>query len=453
MHSTPSRPEVTRWLAERAAGFSLEDLSDEGRQVARHCILDWVAVTLPGTAEPATRILAEVILADGAPPAATLLGGLGRTSVLNAAVINGTASHALDYDDVNMAFVGHPTVAILPALLGVAEVEGASADDLLEAFAAGYDVVCRAGTLVAPSHYAHGFHVTATAGSIGAAAGVARLMRLDAEQTAVAMGLAVTMGAGLKSMFGTMAKPLHAGRAAQNGLLAAQLAARGFTARPDALECEQGFAATQSIDFNAEAAMADTPADAHLRANLFKYHAACYLTHGAIEAAIKLRQSHGIAPSDIEAVTITVAPGSDRVCNIRTPATGLEAKFSLRLTVAMGLAGRDTSGIGVYTDALTQEPELTRLGDLTTVEFSTQMGEAEGQVAIRAGGETFSASHDAGLPNRDIADQEQKLVAKFDGLVSPVLGTARSAGLREAILAFGGSGRAAEIIELAEGTR
>jgi len=450
MATDQPRPEVTRWLAERAAKLSLDDLSPEGRHVVRHCILDWIAVTLPGTAEPATRILAETLLADGAAPAATLVGGRGRTSVLNAAVINGTASHALDYDDVNMAFVGHPTVAILPALLAVAEDEGASADALIEAFAAGYDVVCRVGVLVSPAHYADGFHVTATAGSIGAAAGVARLMGLSAAQTAVAMGLAATMGPGLKSMFGTMAKPLHAGRAAQNGILAAQLAARGFTARPDALECEQGFAATQSTDFNAAEAMANEPADAHLRANLFKYHAACYLTHGAIEAAGKLRQDHGIAPARIEKITITVAPGSDRVCNIASPATGLEAKFSLKLTAAMALAGRDTSGIAVYTDDLTRDPELIRLRDATTVEFSTQMGGAEGQVSIRAGGRIHAAGHDAGLPNRDLADQERKLSAKFDALVTPILGTGRTAELKEAILGFGGSNGLHDILNLAE---
>ncbi len=450
MATDQPRPAVTRSLAEWAARLSLDDLSSEGRQVVRHCILDWIAVTLPGAAEPATRILAETLLAEGAAPAATLVGARGRTSVLNAAVINGTASHALDYDDVNMAFVGHPTVAILPALLAVAEDQGASADALIEAFAAGYDVVCRVGVLVAPAHYAHGFHVTATAGSIGAAAGVARLMGLSAAQTAVAMGLAATMGAGLKSMFGTMAKPLHAGRAAQNGLLAAQLAARGFTARPDALECEQGFAATQSTDFNAAEAMADKSADAHLRANLFKYHAACYLTHGAIEAASRLRQDHGIAPAMIETITITVAPGSDRVCNIASPATGLEAKFSLKLTAAMALAGWDTSGIAVYTDELTRDPELVRLRDATTVEFSTQMGGAEGQVSIRAGSRTYTASHDAGLPNRDLGDQERKLSTKFDALVSPILGTGRTAELKGAILGFGGRTGLHDILNLTE---
>ena len=447
-----TRPEVTRFLAERASGLTLDALGADGARLVRQCLLDWVGVTLPGAAEPATRILAETVLADEARPVATLIGGPGRTSVANAALINGTASHALDYDDVNMAFVGHPTVALVPALLALAEAEGASADAFVTAFAAGYDVLCRAGALVAPSHYAHGFHATATAGAIGAAAGVARLMELDADRTAVAMGLAATMAAGMKSMFGTMAKPLHAGRASEAGLLAARLAAKGFTARPDALEAVQGFAATQSTDFDAATAMADLPPDAHLRANLFKYHAACYLTHGAIEAAGRLREEHGFAAHDIETVTITGAPGSDRVCNIASPGTGLEAKFSLRLTVAMALAGRDTSGIAVYTDDLTRESELVALRDRTDVVFSDTLGMAEGEVAVTAGGRTVTARDGAGLPTADLDEQERKLTAKFGALVAPILGKETADALAARILGLGGDGPAADFLDLMETT-
>ena len=139
---------------------------------------------------------------------------------MNAALVNGTASHALDFDDVNMAILGHPTVAVLPGLLALAEETGATQREILVAFVAGYDVACRTGALMSPSHYGHGFHATATVGSIGAAAACARLLRLDAEATATAYGIAATMASGLKSMFGTMCKPLHAGRAAQNGLQA-----------------------------------------------------------------------------------------------------------------------------------------------------------------------------------------------------------------------------------------
>jgi 2-methylcitrate dehydratase PrpD len=446
-HNTP----VTRWLAERASTLQRSDLPSDAVTVARQCILDWYAVTIPGASEPAVTLLADELLADGATPAASLVGFAARTSALNAALINGTASHALDFDDVNLAILGHPTVALLPGLLALAEQTGATQDDVLTAFAAGYEVVCRVGLLTSPSHYNHGFHATSTVGSIGAAAACARLLGLDAERTAIALGIAATKASGLKSMFGTMCKPLHAGMAAQNGLMAARLAARGYTSRPDALECAQGFAATQSTDFNADAAMEDQPLDFHLKNNLFKYHASCYLTHGAIEAALAIRERHGIDPATVRAITIGVPPITDRVCNIARPFTGLEAKFSLRLTVAMALSGRNTSGIETYTDELTRESDLVRLRDMATIEFAEGYPQAKADVAITLDdGRSFKASHDAGLPDADLARQGRKLEQKFEAMVGPLLGE-RSSQLRAALAAFGGGDGIAEISGLARG--
>jgi 2-methylcitrate dehydratase PrpD len=449
MQMTAPPPPVTRWLADRTAALRHADLHPDAITIARQCILDWFGVTIPGAVEPAVSILAAELMDDGAAPVAALVGLPGRTSALNAALINGTASHALDFDDVNMAILGHPTVAVLPGVLALAEQIGASQDDVLTAFVAGYDVACRAGALMAPGHYNHGFHCTATVGSVGAAAACARLMGLDAGTTAMAMGIAATKASGLKSMFGTMCKPLHAGMAAQNGLMAARLAARGFTSRADALECAQGLAATQSVDFNADAAMQDAPMDAHIRNNLFKYHAACYLTHGAIEAARAVRQRSGALSNAIRSIALRAAPVTDRVCNQPRPATGLEAKFSLRLTVAMALAGRDTSGIATYTDALTQNPELVRLRDMVTIEFVEGRPEAWADLTVTTEAGSVTASHDAGEPDADLVRQGDKLAGKFDALVAPILGP-RTAPLRDALAGFGGAGNLSEIMQLAK---
>lgn len=447
MAETP--PPVTRWLAERASSAAYHDLPDAAVIVARQCILDWFAVTIPGSAEPAVRILCEDVLADGASPVASLVGVGARSSALNAALINGTASHALDYDDVNMAILGHPTVAILPGLLALAEQIDASPRDVLTAFVVGYDVACRTGALMSPGHYQHGFHATATIGSIGAAAACARLLDLDMEASATAYGIAATMASGLKSMFGTMCKPLHAGRAAQNGVHAARLAARGFTSRQDALECAQGLAATQSVNFNPEEATRELPHDHHIRNNLFKYHASCYLTHGAIEAAGALRELHTLAPGSVRSVTIRVSPVTDRVCNIAQPATGLEAKFSLRLAVALALSGRDTSGIATFSDAMTSEPELLRLRDLSTIVFDASYPEAKAEITVETSrGSRLSASHDAGIADADLDRQGRKLGRKFDALVEPLLGE-RSARLRTALETFGEGGSLAAVMNLA----
>lgn len=451
--ATETRPPVTRFLAERASAIRFEDLPETAIIVARQCILDWFAVTIPGATEPAVQILSAELLTDGARPVASLTGQTMRTSTANAALINGTASHALDFDDVNMAILGHPTVAILPGLLALAEETGASQDDVIAAFVAGYEVACRTGALISPSHYGHGFHATSTVGSVGAAAACAHLLKLDAETSAIAYGIAATKASGLKSMFGTMCKPLHAGMAAQNGLLAARFACRGFSSRPDALECAQGLAATQSVDFNADEAMKAAPLDHHIANNLFKYHAACYLTHGAIEAGKALRAAHSVSSNAIKSIEIRSAPVADRVCNIARPETGLEAKFSLRLTVAMALAGRDTSGIGTYTDDLTREPELVRLRDLADVSFRDGFGEAQSEVTVvTEDGRRLDAMHDAGLADRDLARQGRKLEDKFDALVDPVLGgSARE--LRDALTGFGGTRGVSDIMQLAGGAQ
>src|SRR5262245_27643336 len=350
---------LTQSLAARAQAVRYDQLSPEARQLVRQCVLDYVAVTLAGAAEPlAAMVLAELAEQGGAPHATIFLHG-GKLPALSAALVNGTASHALDYDDVNLAMPGHPTVAILPALLALAEETHASGADLIAAFVAGYETQCRIGLLVAPAHYDDGFHATGTIGAFGAAAACAHLMKLDAERTAHALGIAGTQAAGLRSLFGTMCKPFHAGKASHNGALAARLAKRGFMARPDILECDQGFARTHSADFNPERAMAPPPLGLHLRANLFKYHAACYLTHAAIEAARGLKAQHAIAPEQVKSVRIRVDRGCAGVCNIAEPRTGLEAKFSLRFTMALALAGADTSKLSVFSDEVTQNEEMT----------------------------------------------------------------------------------------------
>lgn len=452
MNAISVLPPVTQWLAERASTVAYEDLSEATVTVARQCILDWFAVTIAGASEPAVTILRDDLLGDGAMPRASLIGSV-MTSAMNAAIINGTASHALDFDDVNLAILGHPSVAILPGLLALAEETGANAQDVITAFVAGYDVACRTGALMSPGHYDHGFHATSTVGSIGAAAACARLMGLDAQTSATAYGIAATMASGLKSMFGTMCKPFHAGLAAQHGLQAARLASKGFTSRRDALECPQGFSATQSVDFNPEEAMADYGLDHHIRNNLFKYHASCYLTHGAIEAGLSIRTRKSLSSNAIQAITIRVPPVTDRVCNIARPSTGLEAKFSLRLTVAMALAGRNTSSIATFNDAVTEDPELVRLRDMARIVFDETYPEAKAEVHVAIeDGDEFKAAHDAGVADQDLARQGEKLERKFDALVAPILGE-RTGRLRSALVHFGDEESVREIMTMARGAR
>ena len=289
-------------------------------------------------------MLVDEVREEASRPQASVVGHGFEASVLQAALVNGAASHALDYDDVNIAFTGHPTVAVVGALLALAQARGASGRQFVAAFVAGCETICRIGLLVAPGHYERGFHSTATIGTSAQPPPARTCSAPTRRRWPPRSASPARRRPDWKSQFGTMCKPLHAGKACASGLLAARLAQRGFTSRTDVLECTQGFAAALSDDFHPEAALAEPPGGYHLRGNLFKYHAACYGTHAAIEAARRLRRAHGLDDDAIRGVTVRVDPASDKVCNIGDPRTGLESKFSLRPTVAMALAGVDTAG-------------------------------------------------------------------------------------------------------------
>ena len=440
---------VTSELARRAAGVRYDDLPDDIRKLARQCLLDWLAVTLAGAGEELTRILRAEAEEQGGKPVASLIGNRLRAPTQQAALVNGAASHALDFDDVNMTMGGHPSVPILPAILALAEAKGAGGRELIAAFVAGYETLCRVGALVAPGHYARGFHSTATVGSFGAAAAAAHLLRLDAEKTAIALGIAGTQAAGLKSMFGTMCKPLHAGKAAQNGLIAATLAARGFTSRAEVLECAQGFARTQSPDFRPEQALAEPPGGWHLRNNLFKYHAACYLTHAPIECARELRRKHAIEPGAVRAAALTVESGASTVCHIAAPRTGLEAKFSLRLTTAFALAGLDTARLDTFSERNAGDAALQSMRDKVTVEFARDWPHTAAELKLTlADGRVLEARHDSGVPAGDFDAQGRRLEAKFRSLAAPVLGEAQAARLADAVASLDRLGSIAELTRL-----
>ncbi len=371
--------------------------------------------------EPVSRILRDEYASDAGP--ASVLGG-GRASAADAALVNGTAGHALDYDDVQ-EFIGHPAAVVVPPALAVAEGTGADGERIARAIIAGYDAARFVGTLAMPGHYDHGFHSTATIGAFGAAAAAAVLMDLDGEPIEHAIGLAATQAAGLKSMFGTMAKPFHAGGAASAGVVAARLAARGMTAHRQSLETDQGFLAAQAHQ--------PVPSDwrppafgESLEHLLFKYHASCYLTHSSIETVRELAAGHGFAPDDIESLTLHVPAGHLKVCNIQDPATGLESKFSLRQVAALTLGGHDTADIGVFTDALAQDAALRHLRGRIGVQGDLDSAFGARAVVRLADGRTLTAVRDVSEASGGPADLDEALDRKFSALTRPLIGAART---------------------------
>lgn len=334
----------------------------------------------------------------------------------------------------NLAVPGHMSVAILPAVLALAEHRGSPPAEVMAAFVAGYEFACAVGTLVEPAHYANGFHATATIGGMGAAVASARLLGLPASQACHAVGIAATQAAGLKAMFGSMAKPLHAGLAAQAGLRAALLASKGLISRPDILECHQGFARVHGADFHADRAHSAPHGGFHLLNNLFKFHAACYSTHSTIEAVGTLRQAHGIAADAVSRIEVVAGEGCS-ICNIPHPATALEAKFSLRATAAFAMLGIDTGSLETW-DRVTDAPVASMI-ERVDVRLVPGMSLSDSVVTIIHGdGRQATLSHDCGQPMADKTAQSVRVFAKFAAISRQALGDARMERVLPMLQAF-----------------
>jgi 2-methylcitrate dehydratase PrpD len=415
---TSNAQTATASLADHLLAMRQSPQPPEALTVGKQCLLDWLGVTLAARREPLVEILANEFAPIDETNGCTLIGLGRRASRDHAVLINGAMGHALDFDDV-IIMMGHPTAPVAPVVLAVAEELGASGALALSAFISGVEAECRVARLMGPSHYASGWHGTATFGSFGAAAAAAHLLALDENKLLHALGLAGTQAAGLKCVFGTMSKPLHAGKAAQNGLLAARLAARGFTSNTDILGSKQGFAATQSTTVNVAAAFAPRALPYVVDA-LFKYHAACYLTHNTIEAVNEVRSKVKFRSEDIDAVTVRVQPVHMGVCNIEEPRTGLECKFSLRMTCSLALAGEDTFDDSLFCDATAARDDLCALQRRITVEPTAPGSASIVQVRLKDGRQLTSTA-DVAIPVRDLPLQQKKLEHKFRHLVRHVL--------------------------------
>jgi 2-methylcitrate dehydratase PrpD len=430
---------LTRELAKRSTALAFDDLPGDVIEVTRQALLDWFGVTLSGSHEPGPQILLRTLRtgADGGE-GGTVVGHAQRLAPLSAALVNGTASHALDFDDVNARFLGHASVAVAGAALALAEQLDASGAELIAAFVAGYETACRIAVALGPDPYARGFHYTGTVGTFGAAAACSRLLALGESESAMAFGIAASQAAGLKSNFGTMTKSLHAGKACEGGLLAALLASNGFTASPDAVE---GFARSSGGDGDAEAALADPPAGWYVLDNLFKYHASCYWTHSSIEGLLSL----DLDVRDVASVELHVSDLELGTCVIRSPASGLEVKFSVAHLAAMALLGRDLTVIG-DSDAL--DEDVVELRERIRLVEDGVSGQPTRVVVQLRDDSEVEATVDVNTAARDLAAQGERLSRKFSRLAEPVVGHGAAARLRALIGSLDGRVAARELMAL-----
>jgi 2-methylcitrate dehydratase PrpD len=327
-------------LAEFIVKSTLEDCPDAALAEVRRATLDSVGVTLAGAGEPAAAIVRQVVRAEGGLPLCTVLGTRVRTSPTWAALANGVAGHAHDFDDTNFGMLGHPSVPLLATAFAAGEAEMADGAAVVLAYILGFEVDAALGLALNPGHYERGWHATTSLGTFGCTAAAAKLLALDVDQARHALGLAASFASGVKENFGSMTKPYHAGHAARNGILAAQLAREGFTASEAALDGPQGFlhaAGDGTLPASALDALGRTWQVVTSRVAV-KPYPSCALTHSAIDALLDLRERHALRPGEVESVEVGVNHVVPNVLRHARPATGLERKFSMQFCAAAALA-------------------------------------------------------------------------------------------------------------------
>jgi 2-methylcitrate dehydratase PrpD len=391
--------------------------------VAAGGVIDTVGTMIAGRNERVVRIVQQHVARrrSNARESSVLLGA-ERAFAQDAALINGTAGHALDYDDVALA--GHPSTVLVPALLAEGEAIGACGADLLRAYLVGYEVWAELISRDADSHHVKGWHPTAVFGTVGAAAAIAALRRLGIEACRNAISLSASMAGGLVANFGTMTKPLHAGRAASSAIEAVRLAMGGMTAAPDAIEHDAGF--LKAISPKGQVDL-QRPTDGLARSLWIlesglsvKKYPICYATHRVIDAVIDLARKHDLRPDNVESVEASIGVAQASMLRNHTPVTGLEAKFSLEFAVASALVARSV-GLAQLSDDFVNRPEVRaamRKVETATVPTTCPIEPAfafSDRVRIRLkdgqrldGGEVRFARGNAQLPLR-----EEELRAKF----------------------------------------
>jgi 2-methylcitrate dehydratase PrpD len=331
---------LLRALADRIAEVTYDRLPAQAIEVAKQGIFDTVGVTLAGAQDETTAVVATALRKTAAPGPALIFGTSDHVDVLNAALINGTASHALDFDDCSNTLGGHPSAPILPALWAIAP--GSSGKAFIAAYAAGFECETRFARAVNFHHYEKGWHPTATLGTFGSAAACAHLLALNVEQIATALALAASMASGIKANFGTMTKPFHVGHTTRNGLLGALLAKEGMTANAGALEHGQGFFAVYNGagNFKPERLLENwgQPFDLVDPGIAFKRHPCCGSTHPAVDAMLHLRETHRLSPERVATVESWTHPRRLAHTNRANPQSGLDGKFSIQYVLARALA-------------------------------------------------------------------------------------------------------------------
>lgn len=352
--------DVTRTLARYLVGAGFADLPEEVRRSGMRSILNWAGVAIGGARHESVDIAVAALSPFSGPAQASLLGRSERLDAMNAAFINGVSSHVFDYDDTHLKTIIHPAGPVVSAALALAEMRPVSGADFLNAVVLGIETECRIGNAIYPDHYDRGWHITGTTGVLGAAAAAGKLLGLSEQQMVWALGLAASQPVGLRESFGSMNKSFNPGRAAANGIFAALLAQQNFTSSEGMLEAKRGYANTISTkqDFAEITEGLGSRYEAAL--NSYKPFACGIVLHPAIDAAIQLRNAHGLKPQMIDHIDLKVHPLVLELTGKTTPKLGLETKFSVYHAVAVAII-EGAGGERQFSDRAAADPSVVAL--------------------------------------------------------------------------------------------
>jgi 2-methylcitrate dehydratase PrpD len=413
--------DVTRTLARFVVNARPGDAPSGVRKEAARTLLNWVGCAVGGSRHETVEIALAALAPFSGPAQASVLGRRERLDVLNAALLNGISSHVFDFDDTHLKTIIHPAGPVASAILALAEHRPVAGRDFQHALILGTEVECRIGNAVYPEHYDAGWHITGTAGVFGAAAAAGRLLGLSEQQMVWALGLAATQPVGLKEMFGTMTKSFHPGRAAHNGLTAALLAARGFTSSNQAIEAKAGWANTLSARRDYREITDRLGESWEIALNTYKPFACGVVIHPAIDGCIRLRRQHGLTLEQVDRVELRVHPLVLELTGKKTPATGLEGKFSVYFAAAVAIAD-GAAGERQFSGAKVRDAAIVAVRDRVSAIVDPSLAEDQAHVAILLkDGRRLEVFVEHAVGSRDNPMTDAALEAKFADLAEGVL--------------------------------
>ena len=424
----------TEAIAEYLEGFGDQDMGGAALQAVRSALTDYVGVTLAGVGERGSVIGRHVISALGGASQATVWGGGFKTSMPLAAMANGMAAHAHDYDDTNQVMMAHPSIQLLPGLFAVAEFQKRSGFDLMVAYVAGFEVGAKLGRAINPDLVFQGWFPVGTLGAVMQTAACAKLFGLSRDQMVMALGISSNLASGLRCNNGTMAKPLMAGYVGQNGILAALLAREGMTANPRALEDQFGFfenfGRADKARLTRSMESLGKPLDIIESGFSFKLYPCCAGTHMPIDCVLEIVKGHSVNPENIESIQVSMGSYAKFLLIHPRPKTAAEAKFSLEYCIARAILDEEM-GIGQFTQLKVEDPLVTEIIEkIEPVYYETPIVKEGEQVSlpvevkvVMKGGKIYSArvEHARGTSHNPLSEDEleTKLERCSRGILSP----------------------------------